>query len=120
METKIAKFTGTTETEQAADRMVQAVNDGFSGGRVTKHEMVSWAILYFEKHCFLDCMERIRQDHFDQVAYLESVLREAKKARKEGQPNVDLGALLSPITKGTRVEKPKARQLKLSEVPEGP
>jgi Fe-S cluster assembly ATPase SufC len=97
MESKIAKFTGTIELEQAMDRMVAAVNEGFSGGRVTKHDLVSWAVLYFEKNCFQECVEHIRQDHFDQVAYLESVLKDAKKARREGQAGPDLTTALAPL-----------------------
>ena len=110
MEVKVAKFTGSAEMDQGMDRMVAAVNDGFAGGRVTKHDMVSWAVLYFEMHCFKDCIEKVRQDHFDQVAYLESVLKEAKKARKDGQAAPDLATRLAPLVsqpRGTALRKPK-------------
>ena len=115
METKIAKFTGTAEMDSTLDRMVQATNDGFSGGRVTKHDLVSWALLYFEKHCFQGCLESIRQDHFDQIAYLESVLKEAKKARKIGQSAPDMAVLLAPLSRSEKVSRGRLRQLKLEE-----
>lgn len=107
METKIAKFTGSTEMEQSLDRMVQATNDGFSGGKVTKQDLVSWIVMYFEKYSFQDCLEKIRQDHFDQVVYLESVLRQAKLARKNGADMPDLGSLLSPIATAPAQGRPK-------------
>jgi hypothetical protein len=115
MESKIAKFTGSIEAEAALDRMVRAANDGFSGGRVTRHDLVSWMFHYFEKQCFQGCIERIRQDHFDQVAYLESVLKQAKQARRSGTAAPDLAELLSPLNKPSKSERGKNRQLQLDE-----
>ncbi len=94
-ENRIAKITGSVEMEQALDRMVKAVNDGFSGGRVTRHDLVSWTVLYFEQECFQTCIEQLRQDHFDQVAHLESVLRLAKEARRSGADAASIAAILS-------------------------
>ena len=119
MESKIAKFTGSLELEQAMDRMVAAVNEGFSGGKVSKHDLVSWAVLYFEKNCFQECIERIRQDHFDQVAYLESVLKQAKQARKSGAAGPDFATLLAPLARAGKPEKGKTRQMKLEEANSG-
>ncbi len=115
LESKIAKFTGSIELEQAMDRMVAAVNEGFSGGKVSRHDLVSWAVLYFEKNCFQECIERIRQDHFDQVAYLESVLKQAKQARKAGAAGPDFATLLAPLARSGKPEKCKTRQMKLEE-----
>jgi Fe-S cluster assembly ATPase SufC len=97
VESKIAKFTGSVELEKAMDRMMATVNDGFSGGRVSRHDLVSWVVLYFEKSCFQECVDNIRQDHFDQVAYLESVLKQAKQARKAGTDVPDISSLLAPL-----------------------
>ena len=99
---KIAKFTGTLEMDAALDRMVRTVNDGFSGGRVSKHELVSWAVLYFEKQCFPDCLEKLRSDHFDQVAHLESVLKQAKLARKSGADAAEVAVILGSVVPGGR------------------
>ena len=107
MESKIAKFTGSIELEQAMDRMVAKINDGFSAGRVTKHDLVSSAVLYFEKSCFQEFIERIRLDHFDQVAYLESVLRQAKQARRDGQAVPDMAARLAPLVSQPRSAVPR-------------
>ena len=110
METKISKFTGTAEMDQALDRMVQASNAGFTGGRVTKHDLLSWIAIYFERECFKETLDKIRQDHFDQVAHVESVLKLAKQARKTGAPAPDLAALLSPVLSGSSEPKTRKRR----------
>lgn len=95
---KIAKLTGSIEMDQALDRMAQAVNDGFAGGKVSRHDLVSWIVLYFEKEGFQRSVEKIRQDHFDQVMYLQSVLREARRAQKAGATSEAIAALLTPLS----------------------
>lgn len=54
--------------------------------------------LYFETHGFEAALEKIRKDHFDQVAYLESVVKEMKQARKSGGAMPDINALLAPVS----------------------
>jgi hypothetical protein len=71
------------------------VNDGFAGGRVSKTDLTTWIILDFEKYRIEDNLEKIRKDHFDQVAYLESVLKEMKLARKSGIATPHLRSLLA-------------------------
>ena len=80
------------------DRILNKVNDGFAGGRVTKSDLASWIIKFFESHALESNLEKIRKDHFDQVAYLETVIREMKQARKNGADTPDLSALLVPVT----------------------
>ena len=98
MEIKLAKISASTEADQALDRILEKVNTGFTGGRVTKVDLTSWLILYFESQSFEDCVEKIRRDHFDHVAYLESVVKEMKQARKSGLAMPDISALLAPVT----------------------
>ena len=95
---KAAKIGVSSEADAVLDRMVQKVNNGFSGWRVTKNDLASWVLTYFENHGLNGALEKIRKDHFDQVAYLESVVKELKHARKAGgvTPNVD--KLLAPIS----------------------
>ena len=118
MKTEIAKFTGSLEMEQAVERMATTVNDGFTGGRVTRHNLISWAVLYFEKNSFQECVERIRQDHFDQMAYLESVLRQAKQAKKAGANAVEISTILSTAT--AQSQRPTQRRVKRVDNPELP
>lgn len=97
METKLAKLSASTEADQALDRMTEKTNAGFTGGKVTKADLTSWLILHFESQNFEDSLEKLRKDHFDQVAYLEAVVKEMKQARKSGAAMPDINALLAPV-----------------------
>lgn len=97
METKIAKIGISTEADQALDRMVAKTNEGFTGGRVSKNDLTSWVILHFENHGLDSVLEKIRKEHFDNVAYLESVVREMKQARRNGAALPDITTLLAPV-----------------------
>ena len=82
--------------------MLIQVNDRFAGGRVSKTDLVSWMINYFQSNCLLDCIDALRKDHFDQLIYIQNILKEVKAAQKNGAPPPDLSALLSPITSNQR------------------
>src|SRR4051812_23677749 len=97
---KIGKFTGTHEAEIALERMVNTVNDGFAGGRISRHDLLSWIVLNFERQWLQQSLGALRADHFDQLAYLETVLADAKRARKEGQPVPDLSIALAQWVPG--------------------
>ena len=110
MQAKIAKITATFEADAALERMVKAANDGFDGGKVTKHELTSWVISYFEESCFSKCLEKIRQEFFDEVTYLDSIVQQMKRARKNGETAPDIGPLLSKLSSDGK--KPAARGAK--------
>jgi len=97
---QVAKLSSSVQADEALDRMVKVTNEGFTAGRLTKTEMLSWVVQYFEEHLFEKCMEKIREAHFDQVAYLKNVVKEMESARKAGTDTQDLGALLAPLTTG--------------------
>ena len=94
---QVAKVNITTEADSAADEMHAALNDGFESGKVSKTELLSWVILFFRKSSFEKFKDKIRSDHFDDVAHLESVIRELKEARKQAR-DVDVAKLLAPVT----------------------
>lgn len=105
METKLAKLSATLEADQSLDRMVQNANENFSGGRVTKTQLLSWILVYFEKTRYAELKSFIQRDHFDQMTYLESLLGEMKRARKMGQSSPDLASILSELTSARGGEK---------------
>lgn len=112
MENKISKIGISSTADEALDRMVIKANDGFNGGRVSKNDLTSWIICEFEKR-FDANLEHIRKDHFDQVAYLESVVREMKQAKRDGSVLPEIGTLLAPITEAKLnpvQKKPRAIQ----------
>lgn len=95
--TQFRKVPISKEAEEALQRMVTETNQGFSGGRVGKAEVLSWLVLHFEKSSFTGAKEDIRKAHFDKVAYLAAVLEKVKRAQRNGHPVPDLDALLAPL-----------------------
>lgn len=95
---EIRKVPVTSEAEESLFRMLKSVNEGFSGGKVSKAELFSWLILYFEKHGFEEAIPEIRRVYFDRVAYLASVLNELRRAERDGTAGPDLEALLAPVS----------------------
>ena len=98
MEPKPAKIATSESSNDALERMLSKINDGYQGGRVSKVELVSWIVLHFEKSSFPDRIDDIRADHFDEMAYLESLLEQMKAASRTGQKELNVAALLEPIT----------------------
>jgi hypothetical protein len=115
MDIRTAKIGISKNSDQTIDRMLLKVNEGFAGGRVTKAELASWVICYFETHMLESAIEKIRKDYFDQVTYLESVIKEMKQARKKGIETTDLSSLLAPIASSLK----EAQKKRNSPVPEG-
>ncbi len=118
----IAKITTAQGADEALDRMVKAANDGFSGGRVTKHDLTSWIITHFEEDYFQLCISKIREDHFNQITYLEGVVKELRK-RESGDLPVDIAELLAPVlSRGTAPRQKKgkgtSRKEETSEAPD--
>src|ERR1017187_6771766 len=106
MENKSAKISITFNADEALGRMLQLVNDGFEGGKVSKQDLTSWLVLYCERNSFESCIADIRKDHFDQLAYLESLVNKIKEARKTGEEVADIQPLLAPLTAKRKNTKP--------------
>jgi hypothetical protein len=80
----------------ALEVALNAVMDGFSAGKVTKSDLVSWILVDFEKNRLGSVIESIRKAHFDKASYLATVAKEFKKAQKNGStPNLE--ELLAPL-----------------------
>ena len=105
METKLAKLSASLDADKALDRMTQNANEGFSGGRITKTQLLSWILIYFDKTHFAELRPSIQRGHFDHMAHFESMVAEMKRARKAGESPPDLTSLLAPLLAVTRGEK---------------
>lgn len=91
---EIAKVTISYAADNALNRMLAEVNKDFSGGRVTKHQLLSWFVLSQDGAPFQKAIEKIQREHFDHVAHLEHLLKRIKKARKQGVPDEEAERLL--------------------------
>ena len=82
------------------------VNDCFNGGRVNQTEIANWVISRFQSELDETQIKEIRAEHFDEVAMLESVLRQAKES---GKVPTDFKALLQ---RQLGLEEPVKRRAK--------
>ncbi len=108
MDKTLIKITIRQKADENLSRMVQEVNSGFAGGRVNKTDLVSWIITHFHNNGFASSIKAIRDDHFDQIAYLKSVIKTARLAKRSSETPTDLAKMLAPIT-NKRESKNEAR-----------
>lgn len=88
---KLQRIVVSNESLAALKIIVDKVNDGFNGGRVNQTEIANWIILRFQSELDEAQIKEIRAEHFDEVAMLESILKQAKES---GKVPTDFKALL--------------------------
>ena len=69
-------------SERALMEIMDQVNHGFIGGKVSKSQMANWILKRFKEELDDSLIKDIRADHFDEVAVLESILRKARESGK--------------------------------------
>lgn len=79
---EIQRITVSRDAQGALGNIVDRVNDGFTGGRVNRTQMANWILLRFNSELSEAQIKEIRAEHFDEVAMLESILRQAKETGK--------------------------------------
>ena len=79
---EIVKITISKDAEQKLAEVLDKVCDGFTAGKVNRQDLASWAILRFAEDCNADLIKAIRQDHFNEFALLESILKRSKEDGK--------------------------------------
>lgn len=79
---KLQRVVVSNESLGALKAIMDKVNDGFSGGRVNQTEIANWIILHFQSELNESQIKEIRAEYFDEVAMLESILKQAKESGK--------------------------------------
>lgn len=79
---KLQRIVVSNESLSALKVIIDKVNDGFNGGRVNQTEIANWIILRFQSELDEVQIKEIRAEHFDEVAMLESILKQAKESGK--------------------------------------
>ena len=77
---QVAKIAITSDADVALVQALDSVNQGNSGGRVTKVELASWLILKAAVAMNTQNIDEIRKAHFNQSIYLENLLRTLKQS----------------------------------------
>lgn len=105
----IAKVTLSSEADSVLNKMLDTANQDFLGGRITKHDLLSWIVLRYEQSWFSRSLEQLRSQHFDEFAYLENLVKKAKKARRDKQSDFDLQAALNELNISSRKRNSKVQ-----------
>jgi hypothetical protein len=104
---QLPKIALSLRAEECLEEMRSSANEGFTSGRVTKTQLVSWIIENFHAAFGPKAIEKIRADHFDEIAHLESVVEQLKRARGSNA-SLPVHELLTPILQRQRM--PPARK----------
>lgn len=110
--TKIAKVTMSLKAEDLLNQMVTKSNEGFSGGKVTKHDLLSWIVSSFAENYFERNRERIQADHFDRLAHLDNLVKRIKKSRHQGTEDPEAERQLNQLIENASKPKERIRQPK--------
>jgi hypothetical protein len=78
-------------TDAALAMIVERINDGFDGGKISRTNAVNWIIQKFQTSMSDADIREIRAEHFDELAVLEAVYM---RARRGGQVPPELKAFL--------------------------
>jgi hypothetical protein len=87
----LARLSATKEGDEALDRIVERLNDGFTGGKVSRMQALSFLLMRQAEDLSDALIQEVRAAFFDEVTLLESILRQAKAT---GKVPVELRGLL--------------------------
>lgn len=88
---ELHRITVSKQGERALAAVVERINDGFVGGKVNRTQVANWILARFNDSLSETEIKEIRMEHFDEVAVLESILRQAKES---GRVPAELKGLL--------------------------
>lgn len=111
-ETNLAKIAITTSSDEALSRALEQVNQDFDGGRVTKTDFASWLLLRAANALDASAIEEVRKAHFNQIAYLETLVKKLKSSNRDNLGPEELATLQSMLgqvttKKRNRIQKEK-------------
>jgi hypothetical protein len=107
METTLAKIAISVVADEALSSALGRVNQEFDGGRVNKTDVASWLILQGAQNLTQHEVDEIRRKHFNQVKYLESLLKRLKGSGRDTLTPAELDAVQNTFTQD--FPKKKAR-----------
>lgn len=105
---KLQRIVVSNESLAALKTIIDRVNDGFNGGKVNQTEIANWIILRFHSELDESQIKEIRAEHFDEIAMLENILKQAKES---GKVPTDFKGLLQ---KQLGLDEPTKRRAKAS------
>jgi hypothetical protein len=106
--TNLAKVAIHKRADELVDAAMPQINDGFEGGRVSKTDLMSWAIVRVVEQLDEEMIEQIRSQHFNQVAYLDGLVKRLKGTQRDSLSDDErehLRNLLGPAAPRERTKR---------------
>jgi hypothetical protein len=116
-EVNLAKVAITKRADESVDGALQRINEGFEGGRVSKTDLMSWAILRVVSDLDQTDIDEIRREHFNQAAYLDALVKRLKTTGRKELSDEERYQLRDLVVPGQHREKTKRRPRNASDVP---
>ncbi len=116
-EQNLSKIAVTTLADQALTSAQERVNTGFEGGRVTKTDLASWLIIQATSSLDETTVEEIRRTHFNQLAYLETLVKKLKVAGRDNLETIELATLQAMMGQQTAKRRPRSSRTEGVEEP---
>lgn len=79
---KLERITVSKEAQNTLGMITDRINDGFTGGKVNRTQVANWILKCFLSDLDEAQIKEIRAEHFDEVAMLENILKQAKESGK--------------------------------------
>lgn len=93
MEAVLSKIAISETADQALVEALKNVNQDFNGGRITKTDLASWFLSQGLAELSAERIEEIRQAHFNQVVYLDAIVKKLKSNRQDSLGPEEIAAL---------------------------
>jgi hypothetical protein len=81
--TQPPKLSVTSEADALLSAALEKVNEGFLGGKVSKLDLASWAIIQALEELSEAKIEKIRKPFFNELAFLESMVKLSRQNKQE-------------------------------------
>ena len=103
--TQVPKIAITSLSEECLSAALEKVNTGFLGGKVSKLDLASFALIDSLENLNESKIEKIRKRFFNEISYLEAIVRMNKANGQERLTQEQLSVLQNLL--GTKPEKAK-------------
>jgi hypothetical protein len=105
-EANLAKIAIKENADALLEASLKTLGADNTTGKITKTDLASWAILNSLSSLDNQTIEIIRKAHFNQVIYLENLLRKLKQSGREALSSEEISQLNATTKKALKKSKP--------------
>jgi hypothetical protein len=108
MENQLAKIAISSVSDEALSKSLDRVNQNFEGGRVSKADLASWFVIHGARGLDDSGIEEIRQAHFNQVTYLETLVKKLKTSGRDSLAAQEVATLQAMLSQQSTKKRSKS------------